>query len=121
MCICIHLDINSTNITDITIPAVLLSKVRTVNSTSSYIHIMHCFNVQSLGAMLVNYSSPTDAEPIGSVIVRVHYADDYAIPMLIVVGCGGLLILTMIICLVSAHVCTYVPIITIANQLNIYS
>ena len=72
---------------------------------------MRCFNVQSLAVTLLNYSTPTtDVEPTGSVIVEAHYANDYAIIMLIVVGCGGFIILTTIICLVSTHVyiCMYV-------------
>ena len=96
---------NDTNVTDITIPAVLLSQVRTANSRSTHVFFI---NIQTVGLSLLSYSSPTDAEPTGSVVVEAHYVDDYAKIMLIVIGCAGFLILAMIASLVSTHACMYI-------------
>ena len=99
VCMHIHIGNNDTNVTDITIPAVLLSQVRAVSFTDRFVSCV----VQTVGLSLLSYSSPTDdAEPTGSVIVEAHYVNDYATIMLIVIGCAGFLILATIACLVSA-------------------
>ena len=66
---------------------------------------MHTINVQTVGLSLLSYSSPSDAEPTGSIVMEAHNVDDYATIMLIVImiGCPGFLFLAMIASPASVH------------------
>ena len=57
------------------------------------------FIVQSLGSLLLSYSSPTDAEPYGSIIVEALYGYDTSGIGLIVFGC--IIIVSIIILIVA--------------------
>ena len=78
--------------------------------------------MQTLGLSLLNYASPTDAKPTGSIIVEVHYGFKYSSTFVLIVFFGsviGLLILVEVICgairvsifvlsfIVIMHMCAY--------------
>lgn len=76
-----------------------------------------CIELQSLGQKLLKYSSPTDeAEPFGLVVVEAHYGQDYTMIVLIGIACGGFLILSIIVILVSASI--RVPSLIVLYTLN---
>ena len=59
--------------------------------------------MQTVGLSLLRYSSPTDAEPIGSVTVEALYARDDRITAAIVIGSifGGLILVVAIIAAIA--------------------
>ena len=88
---------NNDTVTNITIPAVLLSQVRAV----SLYHVC-TINMQTIGLSLLSYSSPTDdAEPTGSVIVEARYEKDYTVVEIIAISIAPLAALLIIFLPVS--------------------